>query len=111
MYCNNCGTELLENANYCQKCGRAVMTGHVGPRPPLERPREGRKVAGVCLGVARHLDIDVTLMRILWVLTAFLGLGGVVAYIVAWVIMPEEPLAITAPLASVVANPPHAVGQ
>jgi phage shock protein PspC (stress-responsive transcriptional regulator) len=43
--------------------------------------------------VARYFDIDVTLIRILWVLAAvFPPLPGFIAYIVCWIAMPQDPL-------------------
>lgn len=103
MFCNACGTELPQQSRFCPQCGKTVATG-VGPasaprvRPVLERPRQGRKIAGVCLGVARYIEVDVILVRILWVLLIFVGGGGIVAYLVAWLIIPEEPLeALAAP--------------
>jgi phage shock protein C len=110
MYCNSCGAELPSNAIYCHQCGRAVGNSQTVVRPPLERPRQGRKIAGVCLAVARHLGVDPTLMRVLWVLAAFLWLGGIIAYIVGWILIPEEPVAMTTPVPTVV-TPPHAVNQ
>jgi len=49
-----------------------------------------KKIAGVCAGFARYLDLDVTLVRVLW-LAAFLTCGvGLLAYIAAWIIMPSD---------------------
>lgn len=90
MYCNACGTRLPEDANVCHQCGRPVGASR-RVRRVLERPRQGRKIAGVCLGIAQYLDLDVTLVRILAVLTIFLGAGGLIAYIVGWILIPEEP--------------------
>lgn len=62
-----------------------------GPSPVerLVRDHEDRLVAGVCAGLAHHLGVDVTLVRLLTVLGVVLGLGSVgVAYIVAWVLLP-----------------------
>jgi phage shock protein C len=62
-------------------------------RRPLERAREGRKIAGVCMGFARHLDIDVTLVRLIWLVLGIASGGlGLIAYVIAWIIIPEEPL-------------------
>lgn len=98
MYCTACGTELPSQVRYCSQCGKSVGSATAPSRPVMERPREGRKIAGVCLAVARYLEVDVTLVRILWVLLIFLGGGGIVAYLVAWLIIPEEPLpALAAP--------------
>lgn len=57
------------------------------------RPRAERKIAGVCAGMAEYFDLDITLVRVLWlVITLFTGIiFGVIAYIVAWIVMPEEP--------------------
>lgn len=97
MYCNGCGTEL--HGAYCHACGRANPARHApARRGPLERPRQGRKIAGVCLAVANSLDWDPTLVRVLWavitILCAFIF--GILAYAVAWVLIPEEPLPVAA---------------
>jgi phage shock protein PspC (stress-responsive transcriptional regulator) len=48
-------------------------------------------IAGVCAGVARHLDIDVTLVRIVWVLlTIFPPVPGIILYIIFWIVMPWD---------------------
>jgi phage shock protein PspC (stress-responsive transcriptional regulator) len=54
-------------------------------------PAEGR-IAGVCAGIAEYLGVDVTLIRILWLTLSIIPgsiIGGVVAYAVAWLVMPE----------------------
>jgi phage shock protein PspC (stress-responsive transcriptional regulator) len=56
----------------------------------LVRPRGGRVVAGVAEALGRHLDLDPTFVRILFVATSFLGGLGIVAYAAAWVLMPDE---------------------
>ncbi len=57
----------------------------------LVRPIKGRKVAGVCLGIANYLNVDPTLIRILWIFLLIPGgLPGIIPYILCWVIMPEE---------------------
>ena len=48
----------------------------------LVRPRNGRKISGVCLGIAEYFGIDVTVIRVLWVLGTLLFLGtGIILYI------------------------------
>lgn len=62
-----------------------------GPRRLVRIPAE-QKVAGVCAGLADYLDVDVALIRALWLaLTIVPGavVGGVVAYALAWIVMPE----------------------
>ena len=93
MYCNACGTEF--RGRYCHNCGRPNPGAAPGAhRQPLERPREGRKIAGVCLALARGMDWDPTLVRVLWVVASIFGalVLGAVAYVVAWIVIPEEPL-------------------
>jgi phage shock protein C len=102
MYCCNCGRELEDEARFCSACGTArppVRPPSGDDRIPLSRVRAGRKIAGVCGGVARYFDLDVTLVRVLWIiLTIFLaGLPGVVAYIVCWIAMPQDPPYFSAP--------------
>jgi phage shock protein C len=62
------------------------------------RPRLGRKVAGVCLGFAEYFDIDVSLVRVVWLITALMTCVGFIPYILAWIVMPEEPLLLPAPM-------------
>jgi len=49
-----------------------------------------KKVAGVCAGFARYFEVDVTLMRILWIILALFTGVGFIAYIVAWICMPRD---------------------
>jgi len=56
----------------------------------LARILYDKKIAGVCAGFARYFDVDVTLMRVIWLILAF-GTGvGFVAYIVAWIVLPKD---------------------
>lgn len=60
--------------------------------PPLRRSRSNRVIAGVCGGFETRFGIDATLLRILVVVAAVLTNGALIlAYLVAWVLMPEEP--------------------
>lgn len=58
----------------------------------LVRSRDNRIIAGVCAGVAGYLGIDVNLVRVLAVVLAIVtgGVGGVLVYLVAWAVIPEE---------------------
>lgn len=55
------------------------------------RSRTDEKIAGVCGGFAEYLEVDVTLVRLVWLAALFLGGWGFIAYIVAWIVMPLEP--------------------
>jgi len=57
----------------------------------LYRSREDTKIAGICGGIAEYFNVDSNIIRLLAVLTAFFGGGGVIAYIIAWIIIPLEP--------------------
>ncbi len=63
-------------------------------RKNLYRIREGRKIAGVCGGIADYLDVDPVVVRLIW-LIAILCCGiGALAYLIAWIVVPEEPQVI-----------------
>lgn len=49
-----------------------------------------RKIAGVCGGIAEYLNWDPTVVRLLWIVLVFCVGTGVLAYILAAIIMPEE---------------------
>jgi len=101
MNCRQCGAGLLEGARFCSVCGAEVIPGTAsgyipqpGYRPALLRPRYGRKVAGVCAALARYYGMDVMLLRIL-ALILLLGFGtGFLAYVIAWIVIPEEPYSL-----------------
>jgi phage shock protein C len=60
-------------------------------RKVLVRRREDRILAGVCAGLADYFDVDVNLIRlIVAVVAVFTGGVGVLAYLVAWVVIPED---------------------
>ena len=92
MYCNYCGKSIQDDANVCAYCGRRIGVT-AAPRKRLVRSRTNRKIAGVCAGLAEYLDMDVTLMRLLWAVVAVLSgiVPGIIAYLIAWIVMPEEP--------------------
>ena len=61
-----------------------------GGKRLLLRPREGRLVAGVCVGLADYFGVDVNLVRLgFGVFTVFWGLGALI-YGLAWLVLPEE---------------------
>ncbi len=56
----------------------------------LMRVEEGRMIAGVCTGLGRYLGIDVTIVRVIFVLLAIFGLSGILLYLILWLVMPME---------------------
>ena len=97
MYCTSCGIELPDSHRYCNQCGTRTATAdpfraQTGqPVRRLSRPRDDRKIAGVCSGLARYLGIDVTLVRILMVALAICPpSGGLIFYLICWIAMPND---------------------
>ena len=60
------------------------------PRPPLRRSESDRVVAGVAGGVARWLDIDPVIVRVLFVVLAVFGGSGLLLYAIGWLFVPAE---------------------
>ncbi|WP_418736755.1 PspC domain-containing protein [Dysosmobacter sp.] len=57
----------------------------------LYKSNTDKKIAGVCGGIAEYFNIDATLVRLGWVVFSLLGGSGLLAYIIAAIIMPERP--------------------
>ena len=57
----------------------------------LYRSDENKMLAGVCGGIAEYFGVDPTLIRLAWVVFCLLGGSGVLAYIIAALIMPDRP--------------------
>jgi len=100
MFCTKCGSQLRELDNFCSVCGAATaraaaeQSSWTRPVARLSRPMSEAKIAGVCAGFARYFNLDVTLVRVLWVvLTVFpMPFFGLISYIVAWIVMPKDPV-------------------
>jgi len=104
MFCTACGLQMSDDAAFCSRCGKATgapAVPRVQVKRRLTRPMYDKKIAGVCAGFARYIDMDVTLMRILWLIVAFATGIGFIAYIVAWICMPRD----EGPVATAVAQP------
>lgn len=56
----------------------------------LMRVEDGKVIAGVCVGLARYLGVDPTVVRIIFVLLALFAAGGVLLYLILWLLMPME---------------------
>ena len=57
----------------------------------LYRDKKNEKVAGVCAGLAEYFKIDVTIIRLIWVLFVLCAGSGVLAYIACALVIPEKP--------------------
>jgi phage shock protein PspC (stress-responsive transcriptional regulator) len=91
FFCQRCGTGLPVGARFCSNCGAGVSVGTAVSGRPLVRPIVGRRIAGVCIGVAQAYGWDVALVRIFTVIGLFCSGGLVaVAYLAGWIGIPEE---------------------
>ena len=99
MNCTACGKGLNYGSRFCSNCGQAVPEPSYTPPPPpystqqrIVRPLYGRMIGGVCAGLAQHMGWDVALVRVLLVVLVFFGCGTpILAYIIAWIVIPQEP--------------------
>lgn len=118
MFCGRCGNPIVAGARFCSACGAPVTAAQTGPSwtaaptsgdwvTRLQRPRANRMVAGVCAGLAQHYHWDLTWVRVITVLIAVFSSGaGLVAYLVFWIVMPEEPWALPQATTSSYPGPP-----
>ena len=57
----------------------------------LYRSRKDRWLAGICGGIAQYFELDPTIIRVLFVLLSVFAGGGILVYIILWLIIPQEP--------------------
>ena len=91
MFCTRCGLECREDNRFCPRCGTRTGVGeHGATSKPLLLDKRNKKIAGVCAGFARYLEIDVSVVRVIWLCVALTAGIGVLAYLAAWIIMPSD---------------------
>src|SRR5437763_797801 len=95
MFCTQCGVEIEPQDRYCCQCGNVTAARSPWPArttaPRLTLSSRDKKIAGVCAGLAQYLSVDVTLVRIVWLILVFTPPGaGLIAYLLAWLIMPKS---------------------
>lgn len=91
VFCHHCGASVHAHARFCSSCGATLPPMQPAPGRPLIRPRIGRQIGGVCIAIAQANGWDVVLIRILTVILFFFSSGLIgVAYVAAWIGIPEE---------------------
>src|SRR5882672_8858578 len=108
MFCMQCGRETADSSNFCSSCGGALRQRT--SRKQLTLSATNKKLAGVCGGLAEYLDVDATIVRLIWVALSVVPggfVGGALAYFLAWIIIPKAPgfVSTTAGAASVEPSP------
>ena len=63
--------------------------GDVNMKKRLYKSNTDKKLCGVCGGIAEYFDVDSTIIRLVWVIFTLLGGCGIIAYIIAAIIMPK----------------------
>jgi phage shock protein C len=106
MFCNHCGVEIADSSSYCSSCGgqQRRRTSH----KQLTLSATDKKLAGVCGGIAEYLDVDSTIVRLIWVALSVVPggfVGGAIAYFLAWMIIPKPHALATTTAGAATANP------
>jgi phage shock protein C len=112
MTCSKCQRDITEYSNYCYYCGTRQQTPQPGApivQKRLMRSVTDTKIAGICGGLAEYMDVDSTVVRLVWVLvTFFTGIVfGIIAYCVAWMVIPLAPVLVPVDLSSPTNAPGH----
>jgi phage shock protein C len=105
MFCPECGKQLESNARFCSACGATInsapdyTSSASTPYPhkaQLTRSRANRMIAGICAGFAQYYGWDLNVVRIVTFLIILCTGVGALAYLAAWIIIPEGSYALPA---------------
>jgi phage shock protein C len=99
MICNSCQRNIADGSRFCYNCGaQQLVTGApdmastTGGPKKLMRSSTNKKLGGVCSGLAEYFDMDVTLVRVLWLLVVLCGGTGILLYVILWIVLPLAPM-------------------
>lgn len=107
MICSHCQRELRDDSTFCSGCGLRVAHAATAasrastadrsdgqPARRLARSRTERTLGGVCGGLADYLQVAPVIVRAAWIILSIVPgmvLGGVVLYLLAWLVIPDAP--------------------
>jgi phage shock protein C len=116
MNCAKCQRDITEYSNFCYYCGARQQAPQIGApvvQKRLTRSTTDTKIAGVCGGLAEYMDVDSTVVRLVWVLVTFFTgiIFGIIAYFVAWMVMPLAPVLVPVDLSASTNAPRHSSTQ
>lgn len=98
MYCMQCGREINDSSSFCSACG--ARQRHRTSQKQLLLSATDKKLVGVCGGLAEYIDVDSTIVRLVWVALSVVPggfVGGGLAYFLAWIIIPKAPEHVSSP--------------
>ena len=102
MICANCQKEIADGSNFCYNCGARQPAGsnantpaYTGARKRLMRSSTDKKIAGVCAGLADYFELDVTIIRVVWILAVLCVGTGILVYVILWIALPLAPTGMT----------------
>lgn len=102
MVCPSCQKDVIPGSKFCYHCGaKQPEPAPNAPQAPaqkrLVRSTTNKKIAGVCAGLAQYFDLDVTLIRVIWLVLLLCAGTGLIAYIICWIVIPVAPAGYTSP--------------
>ena len=94
--CPYCAEPIQDAAVKCRYCGSSLTVSALSRE--WYRSREGKKIAGVCSGLAQELGIAALPVRLAFVLLFFIAGGaGLILYLILWGVMPYRPVRVALP--------------
>jgi phage shock protein C len=98
MICSSCHKDIAIGSKFCYNCGAQQpesgapgLSPATGAHKKLMRSSTDKKIAGVAAGLADYFDVDVTIIRVVWLLLIFCAGTGVLAYFILWIVLPVAP--------------------